>query len=70
MSAFRYRCERRSKRAPRLLSFATFDDNDTAIDAEDNNNLHEARHAALAEREVAAAWEALLTDDDDDDDVV
>ena len=79
LSASRYRCERRSKRAPRQPFFATFDDNDTAVDPEGENNLDEVRHA---EREVAAAWEALLTylltylltddedDDNDDDDVV
>ena len=70
LSAFRYRCERRSKRAPRLPSFATFGDNDTAVDPEDDNNLDEVHHAAPAERGVAAAWEALLTDDNDDDDDV
>ena len=68
LSAFRYRCERRNKQPPRLPSFATFDDSDTVVDPEDDNNLDEVRHIAPSEREVAAAWEALFTDDDDDDD--
>lgn len=70
LSALRYRCERRSKQPPRLPSFATFDDSDAIVDPEDHNNLDfdEVRHAAPAEREMAAAWEALFTDNDDDDD--
>ena len=66
LSAFRYRCERRNKQPPRLPSFATFDDSDTVVDPEDDNNLDEVRHIEPTEREVAAAWEALFTDDDDD----
>ena len=43
LSAFRYRCRSRSKKPPRLPSFATFDSKDTIAEDDDEDDIDVAR---------------------------
>ena len=54
LSAFRYRCESRSKKpAPRLPSFATFDNRNVIADDDEEDDIEIARQIA----EDWAVWE-------------
>lgn len=50
LSAFRYRCHSRSKKPPRLPSFATFDSEDVIAEDDEEDDIELAR-------QIAADWE-------------
>jgi len=51
LSAFRYRCNSRSKKPPRLPSFATFDSEDVIAEDDEEDDIEVAR-------QIAEDWEA------------
>ena len=53
LSAFRYRCESRSKKPPRLPSFATFDNRNVIAEDDEEDDIEIARQIA----EDWAVWE-------------
>ena len=53
LSAFRYRCESRSEKPPRLPSFATFDNRNVIAEDDEEDDIEIARQIA----EDWAVWE-------------
>ena len=53
LSAFRYRCESRSEKPPRLSSFATFDNRNVIAEDDEEDDIEIARQIA----EDWAVWE-------------
>ena len=59
LSAFRYRCRSRSKKPPRLPSFATFDSQDVIAEDDEEDDIEVAR-------QLAEDWEVWGGEDEDE----